>query len=710
VDAPLGDSLVTLLESGTTVGRYTITRRLGRGTSGVVYQAIDSDHRHVALKLMIPDVASDEAARLRFLRDAETLISLHHRNIVTTFDCGVHDGAPFIVMELLAGSTLRDRMRGQEPMSLEAKLDVVIQLCDGLQHAHERGIVHRDVKPANIWLLRNGGVKLLDFGVAHFAGSTLTQPGDVLGTVAYTSPEQLAGNVVDGRADIFAAGTILYELLTGRRPFDGDNVAAVMEKVLREDPPPLAEVAPGLSGSIREATTIALQKDPAARFPHAADFASELRLARYEVTTPPSSVGSGAEPDQPTMILEPTRVVGPDGSHSQSVPERDARTASVNVAAERVRTGASSHRGTAPGSRRGAASKAVPPPPPAPDPLARLRALAGQRPVQIVAGLGAIDAVLILARMQLSGTGPAAADYRVEVRSVPGGAVVEIDGTDSGYRTPATMEFQTPPGHIRLRLTGYETVNVGVPAIEPKRPLTLSYNLRRMLDVRSDPPGARILVNGKDTGLQTPATYTVPEPAPDWLELQLGRAAPRRAALTPAILQAGELRVDFRAPERGSQGPAVQQTSVSEPALVPEPARTAKAVVAVRVTGSYPFEVTGCGRSSPMATEHSLEVNAPCTLRLRSAQYYLDVPRTIDAASGHVELAAPQLARVQLRSRYEWCTIVLDGHAIGSPPADVEVAAGTYPVVVQCPDRSYSTRQFTIEPGRSTRRLDDLLH
>ena len=140
------------------------------------------------------------------------------------------------------------------------------------------------------------------------------------------------------------------------------------------------------------------------------------------------------------------------------------------------------------------------------------------------------------------------------------------------------------------------------------------------------------------------------------------------------------------------------------------PPPPAKPRVDVRVTGTYPFEVTGCGQSDGPATEHRLDVNPPCVLRLRSTQYHLDVSRSISATSGRVDLAVPQLASVQLRSRYEWCTIILGGQAVGAPPVDLEVPAGTYSVSVQCPDRTYTASELTIQPGRSTRRLDDLLH
>jgi hypothetical protein len=132
-------------------------------------------------------------------------------------------------------------------------------------------------------------------------------------------------------------------------------------------------------------------------------------------------------------------------------------------------------------------------------------------------------------------------------------------------------------------------------------------------------------------------------------------------------------------------------------------------VVAVHLTGGYPFEVSGCGKMSAAATDHDLEVTAPCTLRLRAAEYLLDSARTIDASGGRVEITAPQLARVQLRSRYEWCTVILDGHAVGSPPIERELAAGSYIATIQCPDKSYTTRAFFIDPGRSIRRLDEFL-
>jgi hypothetical protein len=162
-------------------------------------------------------------------------------------------------------------------------------------------------------------------------------------------------------------------------------------------------------------------------------------------------------------------------------------------------------------------------------------------------------------------------------------------------------------------------------------------------------------------------------------------------------------------PDSGRPGGSAEDGS--RPAAAPPAAARAARTepVTVHLTGGYPFEVSGCGQTAAPATDHELEVQAPCTLRMRAAEYLLDRSRTIDASGGRVEIAAPQLARVQLRSRFEWCTVILDGHAVGTPPIERELAAGSYIATIQCPDKSYTTRAFFVDPGRSIRRLDEFL-
>ncbi len=231
------------------IGRYQILERVGKGGMGVLYRAFDPVlDREVAVKVMLADFTDDtDQMRPRFYREAKAAAKLQHRNIVTVFEFAEENNQPHIVMEFLRGIQLGTRMTESPPLTLPDKLDIVAQLCSGLGYAHTQGVVHRDVKPANVFLLTDGTVKLLDFGIAKLATSTLTQQGDVLGSAPYMSPEQLSGNQkLDGRSDVWSTGVLLYELLAGRKPFEGDDLTAVMVAILREEPPSLDVLVPGL--------------------------------------------------------------------------------------------------------------------------------------------------------------------------------------------------------------------------------------------------------------------------------------------------------------------------------------------------------------------------------------------------------------------------------------------------------------------------------
>lgn len=274
------------------IGRYELLQRVGRGGMGTLYRARDAVlDREVAIKLMHADFSDDEDAPPRFYREAKAAAKLQHRNIVTIFEFAEEDGVPYIVMEFLRGQSLAARMRRDPQLALEEKLDIVIQLCTGLQYAHEQGVVHRDVKPGNIWLLDDGTVKLLDFGIAKTGSTTLTRAGDVMGSAWYMAPEQVSGQTVDGRADTFSAGVVCYELLANRRPFEAASPTAVMMQIVKEEPPPLRALAPDLPPPLVAAVARALQKDPAARYARAGDFASELQLARLSLQTLPTPLG-----------------------------------------------------------------------------------------------------------------------------------------------------------------------------------------------------------------------------------------------------------------------------------------------------------------------------------------------------------------------------------------------------------------------------------
>ena len=250
------------LTTGTRIGAYEIVSALGVGGMGEVYRASDTKlNRHVAIKVLPASFAADADRLKRFEQEARTAGALNHPNLVTVFELGVINDAPYIVMELVEGETLRQRLTaagGSRGIPVRKAIDFAMQMASGLGAAHDRGVVHRDLKPENVIVTPDGRLKILDFGLAKTlvagsasspAGETMmspteTQAGTVLGTVGYMAPEQVRGEAaIDQRADLFALGAILHEMLSGRRAFQGASAVETMNAILREDPPDLAREA-----------------------------------------------------------------------------------------------------------------------------------------------------------------------------------------------------------------------------------------------------------------------------------------------------------------------------------------------------------------------------------------------------------------------------------------------------------------------------------
>ena len=320
------------MEQPRTIGRYEVIERVGRGGMGVLYRGRDPVlDREVAIKVMAGDFSSDESARSRFYREARASARLQHRNIVTIFEFAEDNGTPYISMEFLRGTSLSQRMTSAPPLTLVQKLDIVTQLLTGLHYAHEQGIVHRDVKPANIWLLEDGTVKLLDFGIAKIAASTMTSAGAVLGSAFYMAPEQVTGREVDGRADIFAAGVVLYELITTHRPFEGESPTVVMMKIVNEEPQPITKFVSNLPPALVAAVMKALNREPARRFPHAGDFGAELRLLRLSAERGSETVAAAADREDlaQTMFIPSTPDAAAQAGAAVATPVDPAAHASL---------------------------------------------------------------------------------------------------------------------------------------------------------------------------------------------------------------------------------------------------------------------------------------------------------------------------------------------------------------------------------------------
>jgi len=283
------DPTETMLLPGAAVGPYRIEGPLGKGGMGEVYRARDNRlGRPVALKFLSGAMAANQSTLERFRREAQALSALNHPNVCTVYDIGEHQGQPFLVMELMEGQTLKERI-AERPLSNDQLLAIMIPVLEALEAAHGAGIVHRDVKPANVFLTRQGPVKILDFGLAESTGAelvprampmdSLTAPGATVGTISYMAPEQARGQTVDARSDIFACGVVLYEMATGTLPFAGDGLAGKIEAVLTRAPRPARELRRDLLPEIERAIDRAIEKDPQARYQSAADMRADLLRA-----------------------------------------------------------------------------------------------------------------------------------------------------------------------------------------------------------------------------------------------------------------------------------------------------------------------------------------------------------------------------------------------------------------------------------------------
>jgi eukaryotic-like serine/threonine-protein kinase len=268
-------------------GRYRVERTLGQGGMAAVYLAHDAElERPVAIKVLAEHLATDDAFRQRFLREARMAAKLSHPNIVHVYDQGDEDGRPFIVMEYVEGVTLGDELREHGPLPPARVVDLALQICGGLEHAHGSGLVHRDVKPGNLLLRGDGTVKIADFGIARAAQATkLTQIGSVLGTAAYLAPEQAAGEQVTAAADIYSLGCVLFELLTGRTPYVFETLPELVVKQREEPITPIRELRPEVPAEVEAAVMHCLARNPEYRPASAADLAQELAAGSPEPPT-----------------------------------------------------------------------------------------------------------------------------------------------------------------------------------------------------------------------------------------------------------------------------------------------------------------------------------------------------------------------------------------------------------------------------------------
>jgi len=297
-----GDIGATLagMDTKPTLGRYQVIGELGRGAMGVVYKGEDPKiHRTVAIKTVrLSDFDEDmlEEMKERFFREAESAGLLTHPNIVTIYDCGEEHDLAYIAMEYLEGEDLESYTEQKNLLPPRETLSVVAQVAEALDYAHAKGIVHRDIKPANIMRRRETkDVKVTDFGIARITSSSKTKTGVVLGTPSYMSPEQVAGKRVDGRSDIFSLGVVLFELLTGRKPFEGEDMTSLMYQIARERHLSVTAVNPKVPSVVEKIIDRALEKDSEKRYQKAGQMAEHLRMVIAKIDELRAKKASGAK-------------------------------------------------------------------------------------------------------------------------------------------------------------------------------------------------------------------------------------------------------------------------------------------------------------------------------------------------------------------------------------------------------------------------------
>jgi tRNA A-37 threonylcarbamoyl transferase component Bud32 len=332
--------------------RYRVIRHLARGGMAEVYVAEDELlSRSVAVKVLFPELAQDEQFVERFRREARAAASLNHHNIVSVYDFGEDEDSWFIVMEYVKGPTLRDIIRSEGAMEPGRAAGIAAEVAAALAVAHAQGIVHRDVKPANVLLADpEGTVKVTDFGIARAANArqSLTMPGTVLGTATYLSPEQAQGGEVDRRTDIYSLGLVLYEMLAGKPPFTGDTPVAIAYQAVREIPPPPSTHNPRVPAALDAIVMRAIAKDPAGRYPSATEMRSALLSADRAVRDPEATAAIAPPPAAEktavvapsTSVLPPVTEVGPLTDPSDRPARRAAAAAEVSDSVYRRRRAA----------------------------------------------------------------------------------------------------------------------------------------------------------------------------------------------------------------------------------------------------------------------------------------------------------------------------------------------------------------------------------
>ncbi len=675
------------------IGRYVVMGRIGKGGMGMVYRGLDETlEREVAVKTLTGEGLADDDSRRRFQIEAKAAAKLQHPNIVTVFELGEDRGVPYIAMEMLPGIDLEGLLRSGEALTLAEKLDVVIQVARGLAYAHEHKIVHRDIKPSNIRLLDDGTAKIMDFGIAKLGGTHLTKTGMMVGTVHYMSPEQVRGQALDGRSDVFSLGVILYELLAGRRPFKGEGATDVLYKIVHEEPSPLDLAGLGeISPRLQQIVARALAKNTEDRYPGATPLADDL-----------------ASVQEAHQRAEGVAATSPSLQEAVASARRQLKEGRMDEGLRRLRElqEANPHsletRRALRTALREKTRREKPPEPPTivfPELDATFQSTptrsepetllthAVERPVgrRSIAPwfIGAAVTVIALAAALLLLLKPepaAPVDVRIPVRSQPMGAAVLLDGKETGVVTNGELVVPAPaPAEVVLtfRKVGHkeETRTLKLPLAPGEAVSVALLAASTTLALKTDPPGAAVTLDGQKLTTVTP------------LELALDPAVEHRVAVALEGHTSQEVRL------LPGQVPA-------DLFLKLEPAGPQGAVA---IASDYPLDVLWRGRV--LARDQlSPRVSVPGgkhTLTLVAGTVFLKTDVAVSVTGGgETAIEAPGLGKLNIRALPDNCQVAVDGTFVDYPPIlNKAVVAGTHTVSFTWPDGKKAQETVEVAKG-----------
>ena len=683
----------------TQIGRFIIVRELGKGAMGQVFLAEDPKiDRKVAIKTVVmPQGTSPEMARetsQRFLREAQAAGKLLHPNIVTIFDVGEADGVSFIAMEYIEGDSLDRHARPDSLLPLGTVLDIVSQTAAALDYAHTHHVVHRDIKPANLMVLPDGTVKVTDFGLAKNPQANLTQSGVLLGTPSYMSPEQIQGAELDGRSDLFSLGVLLYELLTGVRPFEAESISTIIYRVLYEDPRPPAAHNPALPGEVNLVLEKALAKSPGRRYATGSALAADLRKAFASL--PPESLTRPLAGVQPGFAAVSSTATRPTGSTLRN--ERDRRVPIGGRATQRGATDPRIGRPAVPGSG-GAA--------PAPTLLAhhpgKLTALFLTLAVALVVFPRFVNRDEPVRSAERSDplsreAGPMASSaaltggpqqVEIAVETIPHGATIWLDAIRLAEpRVVLSMADPQPHDivaragclHAVAEMTAEDLASFSGPLVMEMRPR------RETVRIASQPIGARIRLNGRDTGKVTPADVELD--ACEQQNITLSKTGYRQ---WEKIYKPED---DFGAMAKSLDGIDLSSIPLGT-VLIDKPAGYDLAVYAggrqVGRAGS-PFDLTE-GRHQLTLRNEELFVQETAPVRVVGG-------RTVSPS-----ITLPGLGTLTVQAHPGNCKVYVDGEYLDATPVlGRSIGAGSHRVrVVYVPDGSVREESIVVKEGEEYR-------